>query len=44
MRRELDEGEAAGYGQIAPEWLTVKSLSHPLSQVSLAALDEGEAA
>lgn len=44
VRRELDEGETAGYGRIAPAWLTVSALSQPLSQVSLAALDEGEAA
>ncbi len=44
VRRELDEGKAAGYPGIAPEWLTVRKLSSVLPGVALAALDAGEAA
>ncbi len=41
---ELDEGAAQGYKLIAPSWLTVVPLSTPLSPVSVAAIDKGEAA
>jgi hypothetical protein len=44
VRDELDEGVAQGYPSIAPSWLTVVPLSTPLSPVSVAALDKGEAA
>ena len=44
VRRELDEGEAAGYPRIAPGWLGVRELSRPLPGVALAALGDGEAA
>lgn len=44
VRRELDEGEAAGYPRIAPGWLAVRALAAPLPGVVLAALDLGEAA
>jgi predicted nucleic acid-binding protein len=44
VREELDEGAAQGYELIAPSWLTVVLLSTPLSPVSIAALDKGEAA
>ncbi|HJX27436.1 MAG TPA: DUF3368 domain-containing protein [Thermoanaerobaculia bacterium] len=43
VRRELDEGQAAGYPEVRPEWLTVHNLSKPLSRMELAALDAGEA-
>lgn len=44
VRDELDEGAAQGYPPLAPSWLTVVPLSTPLSPVSIAALDKGEAA
>jgi predicted nucleic acid-binding protein len=44
VRRELDEGEAAGHPRIAPEGVRVVSLAKPISRVSLASLDPGEAA
>ncbi len=44
VRRELEEGEAAGHPRIAPEGVRVVNLAKPLSRVSLAALDPGEAA
>lgn len=43
VRRELDEGQDAGYPEVRPEWLTVRALSKPLSRVGLASLDAGEA-
>ena len=44
VRDELDEGAAQGYPSIAPSWLAVVPLSTPLSPVSAASLDKGEAA
>ena len=44
VRQELDEGAAQGYAVIVPSWLTVIPLSVPLSALSVAALDSGEAA
>lgn len=44
VRRELDEGEAAGYPRVVPEGLKVASLAKPIPRVSLASLDPGEAA
>ena len=44
VRQELDEGAAQGYPIIVPSWLTVIPLSAPLSALSVAALDKGEAA
>ncbi len=44
VRRELDEGEAAGHPRVAPGWLAVRSLSSPLPAAAVIALDEGEAA
>jgi len=44
VKDELDEGAAQGYRLIAPSWLTVVPLSTPLSPVSVAAIDKGEAA
>jgi uncharacterized protein len=44
VRNELDEGEAAGYQEVAPKGVKVVSLAKPISHVSLAALDLGEAA
>ena len=44
VRRELDEGETAGHPRVVPEGVEVVSLARPISRVSLAALDPGEAA
>jgi len=44
VREELDEGASLGYQAIAPAWLSVISLSASPSAISIAALDEGEAA
>lgn len=44
VRKELDEGEESGHPRVAPEWLTAIPLSGPLPAISVAALDEGEAA
>jgi uncharacterized protein len=44
VRQELDDGEEVGHPRVAPEWLTPHSLSNPLPLLSIAALDEGEAA
>jgi predicted nucleic acid-binding protein len=44
VREELDQGAAQGYPMIAPTWVTVVPLSVPLSPVSVATLDKGEAA
>jgi len=44
VRRELDEGEAAGHPRIVPAGVKIVSLAKPISPVSLAALDQGEAA
>jgi predicted nucleic acid-binding protein len=43
VRQELDEGEAAGHLRVAPAWITVRSLSGPIPQITLTALDLGEA-
>jgi predicted nucleic acid-binding protein len=43
VRRELDAGEAEGFPRIAPDWLSIRKLSGPLTGVALAALDAGEA-
>lgn len=43
VRHELDEGESAGHLRVAPAWVSVRSLSGPIPQVTLAALDLGEA-
>jgi predicted nucleic acid-binding protein len=44
VRNELDEGSLQGYPLISPAWLLVMPLANPLSPVSLANLDRGEAA
>ena len=44
VRGELDEGASLGYETIAPAWLTVISVSASVSSLSVAALDEAEAA
>jgi predicted nucleic acid-binding protein len=44
VKDELDDGVAQGHAVIAPSWLTVAPLSAPLSPVSVAGLDRGEAA
>ncbi|HYU33383.1 MAG TPA: DUF3368 domain-containing protein [Thermoanaerobaculia bacterium] len=44
VRRELDEGEATGHPRVVPEGVEVVNLAKPISRVSLAALDPGEAA
>ncbi|MGH9831816.1 MAG: DUF3368 domain-containing protein [Blastocatellia bacterium] len=44
VKDELDAGATQGYALIAPNWLTVVTLSAPLSPVSVAGLDRGEAA
>lgn len=44
VKDELDAGAAQGYAVITPPWLTVVPLSSPLSPVSVAGLDPGEAA
>lgn len=44
VRRELDEGEVAGHPRVAPEDVRIAKLAKPISLVSLAALDAGEAA
>jgi uncharacterized protein len=44
VKDELDEGAALGYEVIAPQWLKIVPLDAPLSVISSAALDKGEAA
>lgn len=44
VRSELDQGEEKGHTRIAPAWLSVRDLERPLSPVTLASLDAGEAA
>jgi predicted nucleic acid-binding protein len=44
VRQELDEGERAGHVRIAPPWLEVERTKSPLSPLSVASLDSGEAA
>lgn len=44
VRRELDEGAAAGHMAVTPGWLKVVPLERPPHPVSRAALDLGEAA
>lgn len=44
VRKELDQGERVGHPRIYPDWLTAYPLAGPLPLVSIAALDEGEAA
>ena len=44
VREELDEGASLGYQTITPAWLSVIPLSASPSAVSVAVLDEGEAA
>lgn len=44
VQQELDEGEAAGHPRIVPMGVKVVGLAKPISPVSLAALDLGEAA
>lgn len=44
VRRELDAGTAAGHQAIEPDWLEVVGLEAPLSPVTRASLDAGEAA
>jgi predicted nucleic acid-binding protein len=44
VRRELDEGEAAGHPRIAPPWLAVRALSSAPPKFGLVELDLGETA
>jgi predicted nucleic acid-binding protein len=44
VRDELDAGAAQGYAVITPAWLSVVPLANPLSPVTIASLDTGEAA
>ena len=41
VRHELDKGEARGYLQVNPTWLTVIPCTVPLHPVAVAALDPG---
>jgi uncharacterized protein len=44
VRRELDDGAAAGHPSIAPPWLQVRAPSAPAPSLSVVELDAGEAA
>ena len=44
VREELDAGERAGYGRVAPGWLSVVPLNRPLSRMEASTLGKGEAA
>ena len=44
VREELEEGARLGHIPVAPLWLRVMDLEHPVSSVAVAALDAGEAA
>ena len=42
VRNELDSGVVKGYPAVAPSWLTVHSISEPISPFSSITLDSGE--
>ena len=44
VRQELDAGAKKGYGRIAPDWLTVHRLVHPIPLIEASSLGKGEAA
>jgi uncharacterized protein len=44
VRDEIDQGSAVGHPEIKPSWLRVERLREPLSPMTLASLDRGEAA
>jgi predicted nucleic acid-binding protein len=44
VREELDADAAQGYAVVSPAWLTVVPLASPLSPITVASLDTGEAA
>jgi predicted nucleic acid-binding protein len=43
VRRELDAGIPKGFPDVRPQWLQVINLQAPLSPLTRATLDEGEA-